>query len=743
MMSAAQRDYVGALLQGVVGLDRGLAAPDTSAAKKSSRKATLSSSKTLDAGRDTIKLWTGTWNMGGKAPPDFAPSAKGMSPSVRPWLNLDEGLEHDIYVVGVQEMDQSVFELVETQLDTEEFIPVAKATMGAIGLAVYIRKSMIASIKRVETVHEATGFAGVGTNKGFVAASFVYQEQPFLFINCHLAARDDSGRLKQRLAQIRLCVKRLRLGRLANADVLSQFSTFWIGDMNFRVCVVDRDAWPESGRGRAEWKKALYDDDSAEIQRAQEDGDQLALEIAKGSVLYDFVEKSINFPPSYKYVHFGRNVFWESVRPEGSQTVIGHVAKSEPSTEFSEAAAMRDLGKSFQDTGYYLSLSAKQRREYTDHKEQSPSWTDRILTKALYPVQLKQLTYESVDSITTSDHSPVCSSFDVVVPRTMTSIPRAAFHVGSIQFLRIEVVALGKDLESGYEQNGGGNDSEDDDGERLGSKAKKEKPPAHYDELSVVAAYPCLRETSNKYRFVSKPAKALTETHTYRYGQTFQTDDDTLEFRWLGKELANLAVGPFLTTREYLKQQTIVLQLVQPGASSTPVAHCTITLKDASYGTTANFEGVLTNKSQPCGLIRGRVRVWLDEEGWDSEYAADPTAHPLYPKTLAANYNAYAHPRRKKSATPPSNVPDVPPTLRTGSKRRSLDSPLRPALVQVVMGDDEADGEEASEDPKRADIVKQTIANTLANASGAVNARRGPPPLLKTGPSASKRHVKL
>ena len=61
-------------------------------------------------------------------------------------------------------------------------------------------------------------------------------------------------------------------------------------------------------------------------------------------------------------------------------------------------------------------------RTYSDEKMRTPSWCDRILFKTkTNSTSLSQLTYSSVDDLTTSDHSPVNATF--IVKTHLESIP--------------------------------------------------------------------------------------------------------------------------------------------------------------------------------------------------------------------------------------------------------------------------------------------------------------------------------
>jgi len=61
-------------------------------------------------------------------------------------------------------------------------------------------------------------------------------------------------------------------------------------------------------------------------------------------------------------------------------------------------------------------------RKYTETKSRTPSYCDRILYKSNTSGRVKQLSYSSPTSITTSDHSPVYATFEVPILRPNLSI---------------------------------------------------------------------------------------------------------------------------------------------------------------------------------------------------------------------------------------------------------------------------------------------------------------------------------
>lgn len=68
---------------------------------------------------------------------------------------------------------------------------VKSAHMGQIRLLLFARNDVCAAVNRVEKGVQATGVAGVATNKGGVAIGIRIWDTEICFINSHLAAHQD------------------------------------------------------------------------------------------------------------------------------------------------------------------------------------------------------------------------------------------------------------------------------------------------------------------------------------------------------------------------------------------------------------------------------------------------------------------------------------------------------------------------------------------------------------------------
>ena len=178
-----------------------------------------------------------------------------------------------------------------------------------------IRRTLLPHVDHVETVFEADGFAGVGTNKGFVAAAFSLVGHPLLFINCHMAARATHKRLRVRNQQYKTCVRKLRLGRVPYTDFLHQFTVFWMGDFNYRVYASEH--WDDIGQSRDQVIAKLKATGSRSSIPDLLQYDQLTQQRQGGAVFCGFSESPPTFCPSYKYVSFSPKEQWKAVRTPG------------------------------------------------------------------------------------------------------------------------------------------------------------------------------------------------------------------------------------------------------------------------------------------------------------------------------------------------------------------------------------------------------------------------------------------
>jgi hypothetical protein len=122
---------------------------------------------------DGLRVWVGTWNLGGAAPE---------ADKLASWIPLDAA---DVYCIGTQEARYER----NKEHGVEDWAVGAAATlwrarstwwravtMWEIGLVVYARREHAGRISGVSTATKATGIAGIAGNKGAVGAAFALHQ---------------------------------------------------------------------------------------------------------------------------------------------------------------------------------------------------------------------------------------------------------------------------------------------------------------------------------------------------------------------------------------------------------------------------------------------------------------------------------------------------------------------------------------------------------------------------------------
>eukprot|EP00004_Rigifila_ramosa_P001570 TRINITY_DN11522_c0_g1_i2.p1 TRINITY_DN11522_c0_g1~~TRINITY_DN11522_c0_g1_i2.p1 ORF type:complete len:710 (+),score=112.84 TRINITY_DN11522_c0_g1_i2:115-2130(+) len=229
---------------------------------------------------EKIQFWTGTWNMG---------SAAASPQALEHWIPL--GSRYAFYVVGLQECfdgsgkdDPQNFEQLVAKHIGDKYVLVTHVALWSIRLMLFVHQTHVAALDSVETGVARTGFARVAGNKGGAAVYFWLYHTSFCFVVCHLAARAE--RMKQRERNICDITHGIRLG-FKDVDLTSQSEhCVWMGDLNYRVELgfqttaelVRKNDWPSL------------------IQY-----DQLTREIAAGRVFQGFQEGTLQFPPTYRW----------------------------------------------------------------------------------------------------------------------------------------------------------------------------------------------------------------------------------------------------------------------------------------------------------------------------------------------------------------------------------------------------------------------------------------------------------
>jgi hypothetical protein len=287
---------------------------------------------------------------------------------------------YDIYAIGVQEC---VYQPGEGYASCEDdwfgrlqdhlgpsYIKLAGLSLSNIRLVVLVRRANYYAITNVKTLSVATGLGGVMGNKGGVGVSFAYHETTMCFVDSHLAAHQDQEQARN--ANYRDIVRGLSHALyMENSplDITNQFDhLFWFGDLNYRIDLPRDDVLQLVSQ--KDW-------------RALQEHDQLIQQMASSIAFSEFVEESIVFRPTYKYVRGKVDV-------------------------------------------------------YTEEKNRVPSWCDRILYKSVGGSEIQNTAYGCNDTVTISDHHPVFATFAVGA-----RVPRPLNLLGAMQVpVRIRITQL-------------------------------------------------------------------------------------------------------------------------------------------------------------------------------------------------------------------------------------------------------------------------------------------------------------
>ncbi|XP_030385213.1 inositol polyphosphate 5-phosphatase E [Scaptodrosophila lebanonensis] len=326
-----------------------------------------------------VTCFVGSWNMNGHSPP------KQMNDFVLP-----ANITHvpDIVAIGTQESSPDRFEWEATLQETlgPSHVLFHSTVLGTLHLAVYMRRDLIWYCSAPEDASMSVRTGSAFRTKGAVAISFCLFGTSMLFVTSHLTAHQQ--KVKERVSDVKRIIHHLDLPknlnlRHKNKDVTQNFdNVFWCGDLNFRLA--------EPREKLLEWIQNTKFPLPSHLPHGYMHTDQLSSVLAEGAAFHGFMEANITFPPTYKY---------------------------DPGTQ-------------------HFDTSSKQR---------APAYTDRILYKyrqvqglvirrqstvpgVSTPTQphVQCLLYDSVPSITTSDHKPVWALFRTLIRAGTDAIPLAA-----------------------------------------------------------------------------------------------------------------------------------------------------------------------------------------------------------------------------------------------------------------------------------------------------------------------------
>ncbi|KAL1411631.1 Inositol-1,4,5-trisphosphate 5-phosphatase 1 [Vanrija albida] len=238
-----------------------------------------------------VTIFSGTWNVNGKAPVGV----------LDPWLFPNAADRADIYAISFQEIveltaqqivqtdpaKKRVWETVIMQTFTNvcgegEYILMRSEQLVGTALMIVVKSSLLPFIRNVEYAYKKTGLGGMSGNKGGVGIRFDLYDSSMCFMTCHLAA--GQANYDDRNTDYRTIVGGLHFLRGKTID--GHDIVVWSADFNYRIDLSNEVARP-----------LALADEFAELY----EHDQLSLARSEGEVFVGYQEGQINFRPTYKY----------------------------------------------------------------------------------------------------------------------------------------------------------------------------------------------------------------------------------------------------------------------------------------------------------------------------------------------------------------------------------------------------------------------------------------------------------
>eukprot|EP00123_Amoebidium_parasiticum_P017739 comp23970_c0_seq1/m.42504 comp23970_c0_seq1/g.42504 ORF comp23970_c0_seq1/g.42504 comp23970_c0_seq1/m.42504 type:complete len:673 (-) comp23970_c0_seq1:844-2862(-) len=324
-----------------------------------------------------LKVYCGTWNVGNAVPGNL-----------EDWLQCSEGStnnDFDIYAVGVQECEypprtgyasceedwldtlqktlgpnyQLLDRLTITPQTENTFrtskaflqaVEEGKARQGEIRISIFVRQNLVQEISEVEKSLKTTGrLNGLSGNKGGLCISFKCGHTRLCFINSHLNAHAEN--MERRNEDCRNIHWGLTNGPLKDPDGAPEFDFDVASQFPYVFWFGDLNY-----RLDAEADQVMQDIADRNTERLLLT-DQLIKEHREGRALTPFTEEPITFLPTFK-------------------------------------------------------VKKNKHMEY-DLSQRTPSYCDRVLSRALDGYPIVNGGYSAVPGVQTSDHKPVYAVYTV------------------------------------------------------------------------------------------------------------------------------------------------------------------------------------------------------------------------------------------------------------------------------------------------------------------------------------------
>jgi len=473
---------------------------------------------------EEIKICVGTWNVG-EAPPPLHDKFHG-------WLK--PGCH--VYVVGTQENTNydwtpnllALFnkqDYLKDDFDGDKYVVYKSANISymkgrhkiILQLDVFGLASVFKHVNNLRTFSEATGAGGVIANKGGVMCSFNIRDVSFCFVTCHLAAHQNKQAHRNSNVREILAGTGTHISKdntKVDADLAYDY-VFWCGDLNYRVDFGEGDVgMTPSDELFAEVQQHIDDENYSLLLK----GDQLTTEREAGRVFHGWQETEPAFKPTFKV----------------------------------------KVGDS--------SFAYKTQR--------LPAWCDRVLWRCSCDRPIDQKDYDAAPLMSTSDHKPVYSIFEVPVfdspPSRVSNFDIATLDIGNVS-----VKMLGSD----------------------------NKIPS---ELSIIFFADFLAST------VKASKKRTTEC-----------SDGSFTCQWNGDEFVKRLMNINNPARLEVCRLFVAIKTFGK-LNEHKIGMCVLSLKGAAYGKEMKFEAELTHSGLVVGTITGTLNVTSKSvEGMPDDYESD------------------------------------------------------------------------------------------------------------------------
>jgi hypothetical protein len=568
-----------------------------------------------------LRLWIGTWNVGDKPPPkDLSELSKWIPPQ-----------EFDMYAIGFQENSQkdawvralgthlnagsphsklfkkqqlSTSENAEAEDDDDhsaakpdepdsaaaadqksrsassanrvgakKYAFMTVTSLWDIHLVVIVAEHMIHRIREVVTCTEATGIGHVLGNKGGAACGFILDDTTgFAFLTSHLAAR--AVRVEQRAENYGEIVRGISLGgpHPKHIDLLHQFHhLFWFGDLNYRLDFGSMGT-PD------EFKKVVAMSKAKQVDELVA-ADQLYKEQALQKVFNGFQEGPITFPPTYRMI--------------------------------------------------------KGKDEYSNKKNQNPSYTDRVLWRSNAPAMLANSSYTACFELNNSDHRAVTATFDVTpIPQHRVTPAADDSQIdSSTGFRRIFLpklcVRIRPEVDNPLDKAKKEKKKEkaakkQSEAEQSGKKKKEKKRKKSvnlggYDKNANVfhedfdSAFVITIQAAFAYRpAVTLPAgvqMVAKPLYSSKEGSESAAGEKVLQWAWESRDGCAPHVTPFIPDVEWLSAQNLIIVVHKHTSDGPVVGQAHFCLNDVcskdKLGQHVPFEVELLNHGHMVGVIDG------------------------------------------------------------------------------------------------------------------------------------------